>query len=226
VNNIICGCVTAAINANNFDAGAYIANNTFYGAANKLGTAIDFTNSTRGCCVTNNISDGFVTGISSATTTWQNYSDYNNISDVSSSAVWQKGSHDVAVDPQFANVAQLTGSTATTSGSVLTQPGADFSSVVDGQDYLYLVSGTGITADIYGITAHTTTTLTLDIAPGTDATTDKVWQVTTGRNFAISTNLKAGGYPGIFSGGLTTGYMDIGAAQRKESTLAATFVSG
>ena len=58
--------------------------------------------------------------------------------------------------------------------------------VVDGRDFLYLVSGTGITAGIYGITAHTSTTITLDIAPGTDATADKVWQITTGRNFAIT----------------------------------------
>lgn len=230
LNNIISGCVTTAISGYNIGSGTCIVNNTFYGAENKLGTAIDFTVQAYYCGVMNNIFYGFVTGISSPTTTWQNYPDYNdyynNTNDVSSPAEWPKGVHDVAVDPQFANVAQLTGTTATTSGFVLTQSGADFSSVVDGQDYLYLVSGTGITAGIYGITAHTTTTLTLDIAPGTDATADKVWQVTTGRNFAIGTNLKAGGYPGAFSGGLTTGYMDIGAAQRKEPTLAATFVSG
>lgn len=153
-NNIISGCVTAAISGSNITNGIVVSNNTFYGAENNLGTALDFTYATEACGVTNNIFYGFVTGISSATTTWQNYSDYNdyynNTSDVSSEAVWQKGSHDVAVDPQFANVAQLTGTTATTSGFVLTDTGADFSSVVDGQDYLYLVSGTGITAGIYG----------------------------------------------------------------------------
>ena len=236
INNIICGCVTTAIYADTSNAGQYIAaNNTLYGAANNLGTAIDLTNAAYGYydygfSAMNNIIYGFVTGVSMTTTTQSNYSEYNdyynNTNDVSSSAGWQKGSHDVALDPQFANVAQLTGSTATTSGSVLTQSGADFSSVVNGQDYLYLVSGTGITAGIYGITAHTTTTLTLDIAPGTDATADKVWQVTTGRNFAISTNLKAGGYPGVFPGAPTTSSLDIGAVQRKEPTLAVTFVGG
>jgi len=124
-----------------------------------------------------------------------------------------EGAHDLSLDPQFANVAQLTGSTATTSGSVLTQTGANFSSVVDGQDYLYLVSGTGVTDGIYGITAHTTTTLTLDIAPGTDATADKVWQITTGRNFAIGGSLGGQGAPGVFPGGTTSSYIDIGGAQ-------------
>ena len=35
-------------------------------------------------------------------------------------------------------------------------------------------------------------------------------------NFAIGANLKAKGFPGAFPGGLTTGYLDIGAAQRQE----------
>lgn len=35
-------------------------------------------------------------------------------------------------------------------------------------------------------------------------------------NFAIGTALKALGYPGIFPGGLSTGYLDIGAVQRQE----------
>lgn len=36
-------------------------------------------------------------------------------------------------------------------------------------------------------------------------------------NFAIGTNLKALGFPGLFAGGLSTGYLDIGAVQRQES---------
>jgi hypothetical protein len=214
-NNIICGCTTAAISFLTGVYGSYVANNTLYGAQNNLGVGIEFLPSCYGNSVMNNIITGFVTGVSSADTTPQQlYSDfndyYNNTSDVSS---WPKGANDLAVDPQFANVAELTGSTATTSGSVLTQSGANFSSVVDGQDYLYLVSGTGVTAGIYGITAHTTTTLTLDIAPGTDATADKVWQITTGRNFGIGTNLAGQGSPSLFPGGTTTSYLDIGGAQ-------------
>ena len=50
-----------------------------------------------------------------------------------------------------------------------------------------------------------------------NATADKVWYIIQGRNFAIGTNLKAEAYPGLFPGGLTTGYMDIGAVQRQEA---------
>lgn len=36
-------------------------------------------------------------------------------------------------------------------------------------------------------------------------------------DFSIGTNLKAQGWPGAFPGGLSTGYMDIGAVQRQEA---------
>lgn len=218
-NNIVCCCATAAIDCTYVPTMLYIANNTLYGAENNLGVGIAFTANTYNNCVINNIITGFVTGVSAVSTTQQLFSDYNdyynNTSDVTSEAVWQKGAHDLGLDPEFANVVQLTGNTATTSGSVLTQSGADFSSVVDGRDYLYLVSGTGITVGIYGITAHTTTTLTLDNAPGTDATADKVWQVTTGRDFSIGPAIAGQAYPGLFPGTFTTSYLDIGGVQRQ-----------
>ncbi len=44
-----------------------------------------------------------------------------------------------------------------------------------------------------------------------------VFQFTYGLNFNVGTNLKAVGYPGVFPGALTTGYMDIGSVQRQES---------
>lgn len=37
-------------------------------------------------------------------------------------------------------------------------------------------------------------------------------------DFSIGTNLKATGFPGVFPGALTTGYIDIGAVQRQESS--------
>lgn len=40
-------------------------------------------------------------------------------------------------------------------------------------------------------------------------------------DFSIGTNLKAAAYPGIFGGGLTTGYLDTGAVQREEAGSAA-----
>lgn len=36
-------------------------------------------------------------------------------------------------------------------------------------------------------------------------------------DFSIGTNLKAAGFPGAFPGGLSTGYLDIGAVQREEA---------
>ena len=38
----------------------------------------------------------------------------------------------------------------------------------------------------------------------------------TDNDFTIGTNLKAKGFPGVFNGGHTTGYLDIGAVQRVE----------
>jgi len=190
--NIIESCVTAAIRFSGVKVNlAMVKNNTLYGSENTTGIGIDITSAGAvNFRVLNNIIYGFATGVSHIDANTEGFDDYNdyfnNDNDVNAAANWQKGSNDAAIDPAFASVTQLTGTTATTSGSVLTQSGGDFSSVVDGRDFLYLVSGTGITAGIYGITAHTATTITLDIAPGTDATADKVWQITIGRNFAIT----------------------------------------
>lgn len=169
----------------------------------------------------NNIISGCATGIN--TTTTQQYSTlcnnnifYNNTSD---RALTTSGSSDVTgTNPSFTDITQLSGSTATTSGSVLTQSGGDFSSVVDNRDYIHILSGTGITAGVYLITSHTSTTVTLNIAPGTNATADKVWTITTGRDVSVGTAMKALGTPGAFPGSDTTGYKDPGAAQRQEPT--------
>lgn len=195
---------------------------TIYGAENKLGACVQFATGTTNARITNSIIYGCTTGITHADTQTIGFGNYNamfnNTNNVSAAGQWQTGANSVAVDPQFAGVAQLTGSTATTSGSVLTQSGGDFSTVVDGRDYLYLKSGTGVTVGVYGITSHTATTVTLDIAPGTNATADKVWQITTGHNFAVgNTTVRTGGFPGAFPGALTTGYAPIGAATPQSS---------
>lgn len=209
-----------------FDAvGQVITNNTFYGAENKLGTAI--TSAQSDAIIKNNIFYGYVTAINHGTNNSDirlNNDFYNNTTDVAITGI---NSTELSLNPQFNNVTQLTGTTATTSGSVLTQTGANFASVVDNRDVCYIKSGTGITARMYLITGHTTDTLTLDIAPGTNATADKVWQVTLGHDFSIGTNLKAKGFPGAFPAGLTTSYLDIGAAQRQEAGGGGqSFVSG
>ncbi len=211
--NIVASCVTAAIQfTNSATEFNLIERNTLYGSKNTTGIGVSFAAGVTNANLVNNIIYGFTTGVShgAANTCVDDFNDYfNNDTDVTN---WTKGSNDVAIDPAFVGVNQVTGSTATTSGSVLTQAGADFtaSGVVAGRDYIYLVSGTGITAGIYGITAVGTTTLTLDIAPGTNATADKVFQITTGQDFSIAGALGVG-YPGSFPGGYTIGSADMGA---------------
>ena len=168
--------------------------------------------------VFNSIIDGWATGISG--TTSQRFSNrgaynnfYNNTADV---ALYSKDVTDIALNPSYTDVTELSGSTATTSGSVLTQSGGDFSTVTDNVDYVYIPSGTGITPGMYLITSHTSTTITLNNAPGTNATADKVWVINTGKNLSVGTNMKAAAFPGTFPGSSTTSYLDIGAVQRQE----------
>ncbi len=194
--------------------------NTIYGYSTPIASSIGvgYATGVTDTQVVNNIIIGWSTGISHADNQSVAFSDYNDLfNNTTPSTNWQTGAHSVAVDPQFSSVGELSGATATTSGSVLTQSGGNFSTVTDGSDFLYLISGTGVTAGIYGITSHTSTTVTVDIAPGTNATADKVWRIITGRNFAVGTNLKALGFPGAFPAALTTAYTDIGGAQRQEA---------
>ncbi len=219
--NIISDCVTAAISlAGTHTNEIMIMNNTLYGCEDTLGVGVLVQTGTTDLRLLNNIIYGFVTGVDHADTQsvgYDNYNDYfNNDADVSAATEWQKGPNDLAVDPEFTNVAQLSGATATTASAVLTQSGADFSTVTNGVDFCHIRGGTGVTAGKYRIITHTTDTLTLDPAPGTNATADKVWRVTTGHDFSVGTALKAMGSPGAFPAALTTGYLDIGAAQRQE----------
>jgi len=224
INNIITDCTTSAISVEN--AGfteTTIIGNTLYGSENTTGIGINLLGATN-FVILNNIIYGFATGISTTATDKGTYLDYNdffnNDADVSVGLL-TKGSNDLALDPQFTSVAQVTGTTAYYTGSTLSQAGADFTNVVDNQDFVYIVSGTGVTAGQYLITSHTTTSITTDLDAGENAQgggdDNIVFQVTTGRNFAIGTNLKAKGFLGAFPGALTTGYLDIGAVQRKEA---------
>jgi hypothetical protein len=187
-DNIIAGCVTAGVRTTGAATSNILyLNNTFFGSPSKLGAGIIIDTGGTNIKAVNNIFSGLVTGVvhaDSQTVGFDNYNDfYNNTNNVSASGQWQMGSFDVAVDPAFTNVTQLTGATATVSASVLTQTGADFSSVVDNIDFIYIASGTGVTAGKYLITAHTTTTLTLSSAPGNSAGGDVVWQITLGNNY-------------------------------------------
>lgn len=185
INTIFADNVTTAIdNLGLRLSNVVLAHCTLYGAENKLGTGVNLLTGTTDFKILNTIIYGFVTGVTHAdvqSVGFDDYNDYfNNTTDVTN---WTKGANSIAVNPAFTSVAQLTGSTATTSGSVLTQSGGDFSTVTDNVDFVYIKSGTGVTVGKYMITSHTATTITLDIAPGTNATADKVWQITTGHNF-------------------------------------------
>lgn len=215
LTNLIIGNTTDGVLFNTaVTSPGLLQGNTIYGAENKLGVGVNYNTGSTNSVVMNNIIYGLTTGITHADTETIDFGDYNdyfnNTTDVSN---FPKGPHDLALNPTFTNVIQVTGTTATSSGSVLTVSGGGVGSLVPGQDYLQIKSGTGVTVGMYGITGVTSTTITTDNALGTSVSGNIVWQVTTGRNFGIGTNLQAKGYPGIFPGALTTGYLDIGAAQ-------------
>jgi hypothetical protein len=216
--NIFEACLTTALS---LSSNAYnIIGNTIYGREAKMGTGINLSAANPPHSkVIGNIFYGLTTGITVNGATDSNlsfYNDfYNNTTDVSS---FKKGPTDLALDPQFTGATQITGTTATTSGSVLTQSGGDFSTVTDNVDFVQVLSGTGVTVGNYLITSHTGTALTVNNALGTSSGGDVVYYVTTGHNFAVGTNLKAAGFPSFTgSGSETTGYMDLGAVQRQEA---------
>ena len=234
VDNVVENNVTAAVSVRTTAAtgGIYILNNTLYGAENKLGQGITLSLVAGGSQATaiNNIIYGFVTGAvgsdAAQSASFDNYNNYyNNTADTSN---WMKGANDQAVDPGFTSVSQVTGTTGAfvAGGSKLVDTSKNFttSGVTAGQT-VYIKSGTGITAGLYLIDSISTTTnpndtldITIPASPGTNTTADKTYQITLGHNFAIGTNLKGLGFPGAFQGGFSTGYMDIGAAQRQEPT--------
>ncbi len=219
--NLFESCGSSAIYLSGV-APSTIVSNTFYGREAKIGTGITIDGgiNTDTQYIYNNIFYGLTTGINetlASTIRCNNgqFNDFfNNTTDV---LFFEIGGGNYAVNPQFVNATQITGSTATTTGSTLTQAGGDFSTVTDNVDYLHVLSGTGVTVARYLITGHTGTTLTTNNALGTSNTGDVVYFVGTGHNFAVGTNLKSIGFPG-FGGGLeTTGYPDVGAVQRQEA---------
>lgn len=233
-DSIIENCTTTAISNNSTTAEMTIYGNTIYGREAKMGVGISFTGAnSANNKVINNIIYGCTTGISVATgvtTTNLSYNNdfFNNTTDVTN---WQKSSSDLALDPQFVGATQITGTTATTSASVLTQSGGNFSTVTDNVDFLRVTSGTGVTTGGYLITSHTTTTLTVNNALGTSVAGDVNYYIGTGHNFQIGTNLASLGVPNfVNSGSETTSYPDVGAVQRQptaggSATVAHTFVS-
>lgn len=216
VSNVTYGLSVSAANT----VRSIVLGNTFYGAENKLGVGVDLVTGVTNLQLVNNIFYGFTTAVvhadASQTIGYDAYNNYyNNTADVNG---WVKGVGVLALDPDFANVAQVTGTQATTGASgVLTDAAADFSAVTDNQDFIYVSAGTGVVAAQYLITAHTATTVTTSPNIAADATADKVYRVLTGRNFAPSASMRAVGFPGAFSGSNTTSSLDIGGVQRLEA---------
>ncbi len=199
LNNIIASCYNSAIYDSVAQVGrGHIAGNTIYGAENKTGTGVNLITTTTDISLVNNIIYGFVTGVSHADVQSVGYDDYNdyynNTTDVTN---WDKGANDVAVDPVFTNVGQVTGTTGAfvAGGSKLVDTSKDFTALgVVAGDYVYIISGTGVTAGVVRITSISTTTnpndtLNTDVNPGTNTTADKVYQITIGHNYAITGSL-------------------------------------
>jgi hypothetical protein len=197
----------------------FISGNTFFGAANTVGVGLGFATGVTDVALLSNIISGFATGVSHADSQTIGFDDYNDYYNNDTNATnWTLGSNSITSNPSFSSVSQVTGTTATTTGFSFIDSGKDFTAlgVVAGRDYIRIVSGTGVTAGMYGISTVGTTTLTLDLAPGSSAVADKSYEITIGKNYRPGTNMRGVGYPGPFIPSYTTSYTDIGAVQRQE----------
>ncbi len=222
VSNLIEACDSNGIIGSAATLGIYCGN-TIYGREGKVSGTGLFINSASSSYnkVWSNIIYGFTTGLSVLTTKQGSnigmFNDFfNNTTDVSN---FDKGYGNLALDPAFAGATQITGSTATSAASTLTQSGGDFATVTDNVDYLHVISGTGVTTGIYLITGHTGTTLTTNNALGTSSAGDIVYYITTGHNFAVGANLAQLGFPswGNLAFETTDGAPTVGAVQRAAS---------
>lgn len=217
-NNVFAACSTASAMFSTANAVSQISDNTFYGSEAKIGVGLNFTGANSAVNVVyNNIFYGLTTGVAVDTGHGANIPSrnnfYNNTTDTTN---WYKNRNDLALDPQFVSASQITGSTATTSGSVLTQSGGNFSSVVDGKSFVRVFSGTGVTVANYAVISHTSTTLTVNNALGTSVAGDVVYSVTVNTNFTPGANMSGVGTPSFSDVGAGfTSYPDVGAVQRQ-----------
>lgn len=209
---------------NNTGGSAFVEfwNLTVHGANNTRGVGLSLDSNSGGSWIYNSIISGCATGVSHPTSNvlrQDDYNDYfNNDTDVTN---WTKGPNDLAVDPTFANVGQVTGTAGKfdAGGSKLIDTTKNFTTLgVVAGDTVYISAGTGLAqAMFYGITSISTTTnpndtLNLDVTPGTSTTADKVYEIETGHDFMpTNTSVMNVGFPGLFPGGFTTGFNSMGA---------------
>lgn len=201
-----------------------ICQNTFYGAENKLGNGLDLNAGVTDIYTYNNIFYGFVNPITHGAPQSVAMADYNDyFNNTNANTNYPLGVHALAIDPQFVNVVQRTGATATTTaGNHLVQVGATFVTwgITPGVDVVTLISGTGTTNGVHYsiLTVDSETQITTGETLTANATADHVWQITQGHNFEVGNDLLKGtGFPGTMPEGLSTGYMTPGALQAQAS---------
>jgi hypothetical protein len=186
VGNIIYACSTVGVDASSASGTAFINANTIYGREAQEGIGVRIAASAPSTFIISNIIYGFTTGISQTTAQLKSNMGRNNVlsNNGTNATNYTLDSTDTtAINPSFTAAAQLTGATATISGSTLTQTGAFTANVTDGVSYLHVTGGTGATVGIYPIVSHTDDTVTVTGTIGTNATADKTWWIHYGTGF-------------------------------------------
>ena len=212
---------SAMVTGTAWTSSALINHNTIVGTPAQFGIGISwFTGSTfQG--VENNVFYGLQTGMQSLDTQTAIWEDYNDYYDNGTDLVGiVKGPHDLAVNPQFANINYYHGTTATTtSGNHLVDTSATFQTwgITPGEDCVYVQSGTGVTVEIYGIkSVDSQTQITTDVTLTANATADKVWHINKVRDSTVGPQLRGNASPGLFGDG-STSWRDFGAIQHHDA---------
>ncbi len=194
-----------------------MSNNTIY----EFTLGVDCSTARQMIFLNNDIDTG-TTGISWDTANNTNILDYNNYfnlgTDITNAT---KGDNATALDSEFAGVTLLSGSSGTYAGTTFdAEEAIDMSSIVVNRDYIWIKSGTGMTAGHSLITSvdDGADQVVCDIDSGENVAGDIVWSIVTGHDFAIGNNLRGQGFPGEFPAGLSTGHLDIGAVQVPSAT--------
>lgn len=222
-DSIVEDCGTAAIllSANTSYRTAIHHSTIANGASVHFGIGLSVPSGGNMAIVRNSIFTGFTSPVSAADTTLVQESDYNDYygnTNPPTAANWQTGPHDLAVNPQFSGVSQITTANGASVGSstTFTDAGNPFTGIVANQDELYLISaGSGTcTSTHYLITTVTNSgSLVLSSSPCSVSGTSITYSIITGHNYATGNNLRAQGWPGSFPVGYTSSLLNIGAAQ-------------